>query len=141
VDHTPTRGDRRSLVGNNKYTFAVNVIAGARQRFDIAGRSIGSGFSVCTLCNPFRDRRPEAILLLIPLLERLNSMVPSNAVSASAMQREQFVRMTNDVVAICPSLTPPMQHRHLSAIRWCGERRLPWLLARVRRPNCAAWIG
>jgi hypothetical protein len=63
------------------------------------------------------------MLDVLLLLERPDAMVTGNTVSIRSMKRDQFVGLTNDVFATCPSLTPPMRHRHPSANSACARAR------------------
>ena len=88
VDDTSTRSDRRCLVAEGRHTIGGEIIAGAAQRFDITGCSIDSDLPAGALCNSLRDRRPEAIVLVILLPECLDSTIASNAVRAISMQHD-----------------------------------------------------
>jgi hypothetical protein len=81
------------------------------------------GTNLTTLGDAACDRRPEPMPGVLPLLEHPDAMVTGNAVSIRSMKRDQFVGLTNNLFAICPSLTPRMQHRHPSASSACARAR------------------
>jgi hypothetical protein len=115
--------DRRTFAGRGRHTIGAGLVAVSWQGFEIACCCVEADLAPGTVGDAPRDRRPEPMLDVLLLLERPDAMVTGNTVSIRSMKRDQFVGLTNDVFATCPSLTPPMRHRHPSANSACARAR------------------